>query len=169
MTTNSDVWFTTNMVNHPSWPVPDADGHITITNTSIWNAFYPAPDTLPQLHLPNDDGSTDRLAFIGRDGTNALPYLIWENSDSGELTTNAVSAFTLPDGTVSDLSNPTNLAALHANWDLIDAEEVSQIDMTNSLHLAPLAYLALGGDTNLLVQIYQASGTLETMSFLARC
>jgi len=165
VTTNSDAWFTTNMVNHPSWPVPDADGHITITNTPIWNAFYPAPDTLPQLHLPNDDGSTDRLAFIGRDGTNALPYLIWENSDSGELTTNAVSAFTLPDGTVSDLSNPTNLAALHANWDLIDAEEVSQIDMTNSLHLAPLAYLALGGDTNLLVQIYQASGTLETNVF----
>ena len=71
----------------------------------------------------------------------------------------------MPDGTVSDLSNPTNLAALHANWDLIDAEEVSQIDMTNSLHLAPLAYLALGGDTNLLVQIYQTSGTLETNVF----
>ncbi|HON47777.1 MAG TPA: hypothetical protein PLZ60_08510, partial [Kiritimatiellia bacterium] len=135
------------------------------TNTPIWNAFYPAPDTLPQLHLPNADGSTNRLAFIGRDGTNALPYLIWENSASGELTTNAVAAFTQPDGTVTDLSNPTNLAALHANWDLIDAEEVSQIDMTNSLHLAPLAYLALGGDTNLLVQIYQTSGTLETNVF----
>jgi hypothetical protein len=165
VTTNADAWFTTNMVNHPSWPVADTNGVIAITNTPIWHAFYPAPDTLPQLHLPNDDGSTDRLAFIGRDGTNALPYLIWENSDSGELTTNAVSAFTLPDGTVSDLSNPTNLAALHANWDLIDAEEVSQIDMTNSLHLAPLAYLALGGDTNLLVQIYQTSGTLETNVF----
>ncbi|NLG02017.1 MAG: hypothetical protein GX565_17975, partial [Lentisphaerae bacterium] len=162
VTTNADLWFTTNMVNHPSWPVPDDTGKITITNTPIWNAFYPAPDTLPQLHLLNADGSTNRLAFIGRDGTNALPYLIWENSASGALTTNAVAALTLPDGTVADLANPTNLALLHANWDLIDADEVSQIDMTNSLHLAPLVYLALGGDTNLLVQLYQASGALET-------
>jgi hypothetical protein len=41
VTTNADTWFTTNMVNHPSWPVPGTDGRISISNTPIWQAFYP--------------------------------------------------------------------------------------------------------------------------------
>ena len=39
VTTNSEYWFTTNMVNHPSWP--STNGTFTITNTPIWEAFYP--------------------------------------------------------------------------------------------------------------------------------
>jgi len=64
VTTNADLWFTTNMVSHPSWPVPDDTGHITITNTPVWHAFH--PETYEVV-------TTNQVEFTD---TNNVPYLV---------------------------------------------------------------------------------------------
>jgi len=41
ITEQGDLWFTPSMTNHPSWPAADTNGNFSITDSPIWQAFYP--------------------------------------------------------------------------------------------------------------------------------
>ncbi|MBP5227895.1 MAG: hypothetical protein J6336_10975 [Kiritimatiellae bacterium] len=41
VTHKSDLWFTTSQVRHPYWPQADTNGLYDITQTVIWQSFYP--------------------------------------------------------------------------------------------------------------------------------
>jgi hypothetical protein len=68
ITDQGDLWFTPAMTNHPSWPVADTNGVFSITNTPIWQAFYP-----------------DTYEFVTTNQTDAV-----STNDTGVVTTNAI-------------------------------------------------------------------------------
>ena len=41
VTEQGDLWFTPSMTNHPSWPAADTNGNFSITDSPVWQAFYP--------------------------------------------------------------------------------------------------------------------------------
>jgi hypothetical protein len=66
------------MTNHPSWPVADANGDVSITNTPIWQAFY--PDTYTSVST-NTSGTVTTNVYTYLNITNA--YADWVSDPGG--------------------------------------------------------------------------------------
>ena len=74
ITDQSDLWFTPAMTNHPSWPVADTNGVVSITNTPIWNAFY--PDTYEIVTTNEIVTATNTVTMVT---TNVYTYMTVTN------------------------------------------------------------------------------------------
>lgn len=124
VTDQGDLWFTPAMTNHPSWPVADANGDFSITNTPIWQAFYPdtytsvstntsgtvTTNVYTYLNITNayadwvsdPGGATNRLVgHIGTTTPETYPVLVWSNLTDSAITTNVLRSFTDTDSTTT--------------------------------------------------------------------
>jgi hypothetical protein len=100
VTADSGLWFTTNMASHSSWPVADENGNVTITNTPIWNAFYPetyeSVETNQVEQVVTNEADTVVTNFVDNVTTNVYTYLNTTNAyvqwvTEPEMTTNRFS------------------------------------------------------------------------------
>ena len=117
VTEQSDLWFTPAMTNHPSWPIADTNGVFSLTNTPIWQAFYPetydaiTTNNLTEqvvtntytyhtvtnttlLWITEPDPVTNRFeTTLGTTDPGPYPMLLWSGPDGSSLTTNVLGAF----------------------------------------------------------------------------
>ena len=111
ITEEQDMWFTTNMVNHPYWPESDTNGNFNIESSPIYQAFY--PETF-DIITTNETGvitntytymtATNHWLTIAANGeTNQFIYgeladdsdytlMFWENTETGVITSNLLGA-----------------------------------------------------------------------------
>jgi len=84
VTDQGDLWFTTGMTNHPSWPAADTNGVVSLADTAIWKAFY--PDTYAVLltnqyeQVTTNEAGTVATNLVDAVTTNVYTYVTTTNS-----------------------------------------------------------------------------------------
>lgn len=170
ITDQGDLWFTPAMTNHPSWPVADTNGVFSITNTPIWQAFYPETNVVA---VTNADGSTTNIVYTNLAITNyyvdwvsesdtpvstnrlvgnfePYPVLLWSNLITSAYTTNALVSFDDQSGTTVPfypvgLTNQLNTITATSNTLIIVvSNRVSGVVSTNE---TTTLYLSTNGLT----------------------
>lgn len=185
VTDQGNLWFTPAMTNHPSWPVADSNGTFSITNTPIWQAFYPATYGEPVTNaagivttnvytylvvthsyvdmVSEPDMQTNRLTRrLGTVAPEPYPILLWSNLVTAVSITNVMGGFVDGDGAMvalisaADTNSVEAIAASPDGVDVVLMTESSQLLTTNR---ATAFYLA---DTNNVSQVLTTNLVVST-------
>ncbi len=128
ITDQSDLWFTPEMTQHPSWPIANTNGSFAIEETPIYGTFY--PETFEAIST-NSSGVVSTNLYTYTINTNywltvespgetnqfvygeyivdyAYPLMFWENTATGAMTNNLMGGFVNENGNTISLSTNDN-------------------------------------------------------------